>query len=320
MTSVLSVQLVSKSFTQVNAVKDLTFAVEQGEVFALLGPNGAGKTSLVRMLVGILRPDHGTIRFHLDGRNLETAPPERLGYLPEERGLFREPPILRTLIYFGILRGMSREAAKASALKWLERFELADRIKDRVDTLSKGNQQKVQLIATLIHNPDIALLDEPFSGLDPLNQELVLEILREFRAQGKTVLLSAHQMDLVERIADRVLLMHRGEEVLRGPLAELGVADDQRQKLLVRFSDRQDLLALTAIPGVERCKPTGGDEIAIWVTEGEPMNRVLHEVAREREIKSVHSERIRLHDLFVQAVGGADMLVAEEEEVANHAE
>ena len=122
MTSVLSVQSVSKSYAHVEAVKDLSFDVERGEVFALLGPNGAGKTSLVRMLVGILRPDRGTIQFHLDGRDSETAPPEKIGYLPEERGLFREPPILRTLIYFGILRGMSREAAKASALQWLERL------------------------------------------------------------------------------------------------------------------------------------------------------------------------------------------------------
>lgn len=214
----LTVRDVRKHYAGVKAVDGLTFDVKQGEILALLGPNGAGKTTLLRMLVGITRPDSGSIAFEGgDGR----LAPEELGYLPEDRGLYQDMPVVRTMSYFGRLRGMSPRAAEDSSREWLARLDLADRAEGKLGALSKGNQQKVQFAAAVLHRPRFAILDEPFSGLDPLNQELFLNLVRELRDRGTTVLLSAHQMALVERLADRAIVMHRGTALLEGPLHEL---------------------------------------------------------------------------------------------------
>ena len=212
---------VGKTFAGRKAVEHLSFTVERGEVFALLGPNGAGKTTTVRMLVGVIRPDEGRIIVTLNGGAAAMLPPELTGYLPEDRGLYREIPVLRTLVYFGRLRGLDKKEATARAIRWLERMQLADRRHERVDALSKGNQQRVQLIAALIHEPALVILDEPFTGLDPLSQEFFLGLVEELRAGGATIVLSAHQMDLVERAADRVLLMNGGREILSGAVKDL---------------------------------------------------------------------------------------------------
>jgi ABC-2 type transport system ATP-binding protein len=212
---------VAKSFAGRHAVRDLSFAVERGEIFALLGPNGAGKTTAVRMLVGIFRPDAGTIRVTIDGATMPNPPATRTGYLPEERGLYREVPVLRTLVYFGMLRGLDRRDATIRATGWLERLGLLDRRDEKIDALSKGNQQRVQLIAAILHQPALAILDEPFTGLDPVSQETFLDLVRELRRSGTTILLSAHQMDLVERTADRMLLLNHGRRILDGSLDDL---------------------------------------------------------------------------------------------------
>ena len=221
MEAVVQFDRVCKTFGGRRAVEDLSFAVRRGEVFALIGPNGAGKTTTVRMLVGVIRPDQGRIVVNLDGRTSDALPTDATGYLPEDRGLYREIPVLRTLVYFGRLRGLVKHEATRRALQWLERLNLSDRRHERVDALSKGNQQRVQLIAALIHQPALAILDEPFTGLDPVSQEFFLGLVSELRAAGTTIILSAHQMDLVERAADRVLLMNGGREILSGSVDEL---------------------------------------------------------------------------------------------------
>jgi ABC-2 type transport system ATP-binding protein len=170
---IVQVEKVEKSFAEVRAVDGISFEVRPGEVFALLGPNGAGKSTLVRMLVGILRPDAGEIVYGLGAAPGGLPAVDELGYLPEDRGLYRDMPVARTLAYFGILRGIERRAAEKAAGAWLERLGLADRAADKLETLSKGNQQKIQLAAAVLHRPRFALLDEPFSGLDPLNQQLL---------------------------------------------------------------------------------------------------------------------------------------------------
>jgi ABC-2 type transport system ATP-binding protein len=229
MESVVRPDRVGKSFGDRRAVEDLSLTVLRGEVFALLGPNGAGKTTTVRMLVGVIRPDEGRIVVTLDARTTDVLAADTTGYLPEDRGLYRDIPVLRTLIYFGRLRGLEKREAKRRALEWLEREHLLDRRDERVDALSKGNQQRVQLIASLIHRPALAILDEPFAGLDPLSQESFLSLVTELRAAGTTIILCAHQMDLVERAADRVLLMNKGREILSGSLDELRGAVDARE-------------------------------------------------------------------------------------------
>ena len=221
MEHVVQLDRVGKSFGDRRAVEDLSFTVRRGEVFALLGPNGAGKTTTVRMLVGVIRPDEGRIVVTLDGRTSDILPADTTGYLPEDRGLYRDIGVLRTLVYFGRLHGLEKDEAKRRALEWLERMQLLDRKDERVDALSKGNQQRVQLIAAIIHRPALAILDEPFTGLDPLSQEFFLALVSDLRAAGTTIILSAHQMDLVERAADRVLLMNTGREILSGSVNEL---------------------------------------------------------------------------------------------------
>lgn len=225
----LSVDQISKKYKTTQAVDRLSFQVERGTIFALLGPNGAGKSTSVRMLLGLIRPDSGTIRFQ--GLADDQRPPAAsVGYLPEERGLYLDRSVLDNLIYLGQLRGMEKHAAQDKASGWLQRFDLLERQKERVDALSKGNQQKVQLIAAILHDPVVAILDEPFSGLDPINQEKMLEILRELKARGTTILLSAHQMALVERLADDLLLMSHGRSVLQGTVEEILAQHRQEQE------------------------------------------------------------------------------------------
>lgn len=218
MTAFLTIDRVEKRYATVQAVAGISLEVQPGEAVALLGPNGAGKTTLLRMLVGITRPDSGRILWQ---GGTASPPPSDLGYLPEDRGLYQDMPIKRTLTYFARLRGVEGAEAERRATTWLERFELGDRANEKLSALSKGNQQKVQLAASILHSPRFAILDEPFSGLDPINQELFLSIVRELRAAGTTLLFSAHQMSLVERMADRVMVLHRGKELLHGSISDL---------------------------------------------------------------------------------------------------
>lgn len=220
MGTVLSVDSITKQFANVNAVDGLSFDVREGEIFALIGPNGAGKTTTVRMLTGIIKPDSGSIRYTLNGQSAWPAASD-LGYLPEERGLYKDMPVVQTLAHMAALRGMKRADADAAALEWLSAVSLKERALDKLETLSKGNQQKIQFISAVLHRPRFIILDEPFSGLDPLNQEFFSDQIRRLRDEGATILLSAHQMQLVERLADRVLLLNRGRAVLYGTLDEI---------------------------------------------------------------------------------------------------
>ncbi|HEV7764629.1 MAG TPA: ATP-binding cassette domain-containing protein [Thermoanaerobaculia bacterium] len=220
---IIAIRDVGKKFATVTAVDGITLDIPAGRIFALLGPNGAGKTTLLRMILGLMLPDSGSIRWHATSHAAGIAHPDArtIGYLPEDRGLYPDVEVLRTLVYFGTLRGMTRAAARAAALQWLERLELLDRAREPVKALSKGNQQKVQFISAVLHAPSVAVLDEPFSGLDPMNQDLFLTLLRDLADDGTTVLLSAHQLQLVERIADELVVINRGQVILKGTVEEV---------------------------------------------------------------------------------------------------
>jgi ABC-2 type transport system ATP-binding protein len=233
-TPFLAVRDVRKQYATVRAVDGISFDVWPSEILALLGPNGAGKTTLLRMLVDITRPDSGSITY-ADGAS--AIAPGALGYLPEDRGLYRDLPVVRTLAYFGRLQGMDARVAEKSARDWLARLDLAERANDNLGTLSKGNQQKVQFISSVLHAPRFAILDEPFSGLDPLNQDLFLGLVRELRDGGTTVLLSAHQMSLVERLADRAIVMHRGRVLVQGSVSELTAGGSLHDLYVQRVSE-----------------------------------------------------------------------------------
>ncbi|NQD37269.1 ATP-binding cassette domain-containing protein [Permianibacter sp. IMCC34836] len=299
----LSVSGVHKQYATTHAVNDINFSVEPGEIFALLGPNGAGKTSTVRMLIGLTEPDRGQIAYQSKRGELAQIPAEELGYLPEERGLYQDQKIIDVLIYLAQLRGVRRSDARAAALPWLERFGLADRAKEKVSALSKGNQQKVQLIAALQHQPRMLVLDEPFSGLDPVNQEMVLELLRELRSQGTTILLSAHQMALVERLADRILLMNRGRRVLFGSMSELRAASGLALSLRLEYSGPAPTIESLRQTGVVDVQADGENNRQLILASDAALNDLLRRLGEGPTLRSVHSEAIGLHDIYLRAVG-----------------
>jgi ABC-2 type transport system ATP-binding protein len=300
--NLLEVDAVTKAFERIEAVDRLSFTIRRNEIFALLGPNGAGKTTTVRMLVGIIRPDSGFIRFCLNGQDIESPVSSELGYLPEDRGLYKDLPIEKTLIYMGILRRMRRtDAAKATG-EWLERVGLKDRAKDKLETLSKGNQQKVQFISSILHKPAFVILDEPFSGLDPINQEFFLGVIRELRDSGTTVMLCAHQMNLVERLADRVLLMNRGREVLQGTVPHIKDQARSTHKVILTVHEDVDISRFRDSSAVLDVRRQSDGSLLFLLKKGESINGFLESVSSKATITAIHSEQISLHEVFVEAV------------------
>jgi len=206
----------------VRAVDQVSFAVQKGDIYGFLGPNGAGKTTTIRMIMGIIQPDSGSIE--ISDNNMENLGRQIIGYLPEDRGLYQKQKLGEIIVYFGLLRGLEKTAAKAKAAEWLERFGLGDQQKRKVEELSKGNQQKVQFILSLVHDPTLLILDEPFTGLDPLNQLLLKEIIQEKREAGTTILFSTHQMEQVERLCNNICLINQGRIIVEGALESIQAA------------------------------------------------------------------------------------------------
>jgi ABC-2 type transport system ATP-binding protein len=210
---------ISKSFGTLKAVDDVSFEVEKGEIFGLLGPNGAGKTTAIRVMLDIFKPDHGNIS--ILGGPMTEAKKDRIGYMPEERGMYQDIPLDRCLTYLASLKGLTPGEAHSRIINYLQRFDLMSSRYKKVKELSKGMQQKAQLITTLIHTPELVIIDEPFSGLDPVNTQMVKDLLIEQRDKGVTILMSTHQMHQVEELCDRIVLIDHGRTVLYGPLDEI---------------------------------------------------------------------------------------------------
>ncbi len=290
----LEVRDVVKSFDGRVVVNRVSFGVEPGEIFALLGPNGAGKTTLIRMITNILKPDTGQVL--LEGATVDGDSRRWIAYLPEERGLYRRVPVIDVLVYYGQLKGLTAAAARAAGLALLERMDLQEWATKQVQALSKGMQQKVQLCTVLIGEPRLLILDEPFTGLDPLNTQLFEEILAERRRAGSAVLLSTHQMNKVEELCDRALMINHGYMVLHG-----SVADIRRHyaghAVMLRADRRPEL-----VPGVHGVEPVDG----AWKLHLEPdatPQAVLRElVARGVDIESYAVAFLPLEDVFVKVV------------------
>ncbi len=216
---VIEVNDVYKYFGSVKAVDGVSFSVDAGEIFGIIGPNGAGKTTLLRMIMNIIGPDKGRILFN--GGRLEERDKEKIGYLPEERGLYKKVKVLDMLVYLAELKGLERQVARKAAHLWLKRFGLQGWALRKVETLSKGMAQKVQFIASVIHNPLLLILDEPFAGLDPVSTDVLRDYIQEIRNSGGTVLFSTHNMEQAEKICSRILMVNNGREVLKGRLDEI---------------------------------------------------------------------------------------------------
>jgi ABC-2 type transport system ATP-binding protein len=296
MESHLEVIEVSKHFAQVQAVRNLSFAVPRGSIFGLLGPNGAGKTTTIRMIMRIALPDSGTIL--LSGQPIDDTLRERIGYLPEERGLYRKMRVLDQLVFIGEIRGLERREARRRACKWLERLGLDQRARARVEELSKGMQQKVQFAGTVIHEPEVIILDEPFTGLDPIATRLMKDEMTAMREHGKTVLLSTHVLPQAEELCDHICLINRGRSILGGSLAEVR-GSFAHSSLRVATTASADQLA--AVPGVVEVRPDAGS----WLLELEPIAAVptvIYELASRCPIESVQPASDSLETVFLRAV------------------
>jgi len=219
MMNTVEVSHIAKAFGKNQAVRDVSFQVRPGEIFGLLGPNGAGKTTTIRMLLDIFKPDTGEIA--VLGGEVTEEKKNRIGYMPEERGMYQDIPLERCLVYFGRLKGLAKPEIDKRLEGWLEKFDLAEHRRKKVKELSKGMQQKAQIIATLLHEPELIIIDEPFTALDPVNTQMIKDLLQQQRDEGRTILMSTHQMHQVEELCDRILLVNKGEDVIYGKLNEI---------------------------------------------------------------------------------------------------
>ncbi len=247
--SFLSIEHVSKKFGDYKANDDISLSIQKGKIFGLLGPNGAGKTTLIRMITRILLPDSGTILF--DGKPHNDKHTERIGYMPEERGLYKNMKVYDHLVYLGKLKGLSAADAKAKTLQWLQRLEIETWRDKKIEELSKGMSQKVQFIGTVIHEPELLILDEPFSGLDPINSQIIDEEIHRLKAEGKTIIFSTHRMEQVDQICDEIGLINKGHLILYGDVTEL--KNRFKQSIFeVKFVESKDNVDVSGLEIVEQ--------------------------------------------------------------------
>jgi ABC-2 type transport system ATP-binding protein len=288
---------VTKAYESKVAVKDLSLSIEAGQMFGLLGPNGAGKTSSIRMMMGITMPDTG--RVDLFGKPFERAALQRVGYLPEERGLYKKMKVLDQLIFFGQLHGLDPEESRKRAKHWAERLEIAEALPKKTEELSKGMQQKIQFISSLLHDPHLIVMDEPFSGLDPVNATLLERTLLELKEQGRAILFSTHRMDQVEKLCDSICLVNKGEAVLAGKMREIK-SRYERNRVIIEFEGNSSFLNSAEI--AEAKNFSGHAEIRLHPHGN--AQKLLHEAAAMATIYRFELVEPSLEEIFIQTVGG----------------
>jgi len=286
---------IHKAFGAAVAVADLSLSVPSGAIHGVLGPNGAGKTTTLRIITGVLRPDSGTVS--VLGESHPAAIKRRLGYLPEEKGLYRKMRVLDIVRYFGQLKGLAKDRAQANALRLLDSFGLADRARERCETLSKGMAQKVQIIGALIHEPELLVLDEPLSGLDPVTVEFVRQVIVEQKRAGRTVVISTHVMEQAEQICDELTLVSRGRALLEGSLDALRA---QAGRTIV-IDYEGDGAHLERLPGVERINDAG-HRAELSLANGADPDAILRLLLPHLRITRFDVRAASLHEIFVRNV------------------
>ncbi len=295
-THALEVRGISKTYATVRAVDNISFDIGHGEIFGLLGPNGAGKTTTIRMILDIIKPDAGHIRV-LGGPMTEAAK-SRIGYLPEERGLYEDMTLLETLLFLGQLKGLSRQMAHARAEAYLREVELWDARDLKIEALSRGMNQKAQFVAATMHEPDLIIIDEPFSSLDPVNTRIIKNLLYLMRDRGAAIIMSTHQMYQVEEMCERILLIDRGHQVLYGPLSEI------RRQFATNAVEVDLQGELNRVPGVEQLVARNGG-YRMLLQDGVPPEQLLRTLVNMPEVTVERFERVQtsLDEIFVQVVG-----------------
>jgi len=293
----IEVNSISKAFGSTQAVQEVSFEVPRGQIFGLLGPNGAGKTTAIRMINHIIIPDEGSIFVN----DLEVSPKTQqvIGYMPEERGLYKKMKVGEQLIYLARLKGLSRSEAEQTTRYWLDRFDASDWYTKKVGDLSKGMSQKVQFIATVAHDPDIYIFDEPFSGLDPINSELLKEIVIDLRKQGKTILFSTHRMEHVEQMCDDICLFNNGKAVLKGNLRKIKKSFGENT-IILEFEGAHHFL--NELENV-RINNRSTNFAEIRVLEGQDMQHILKTAMDHAEIYRFERVEPSLTDIFISTVG-----------------
>jgi ABC-2 type transport system ATP-binding protein len=289
---------VTKAYDTKIAVNNLSLTIEAGQMFGLLGPNGAGKTSSIRMMMGITIPDSGKVM--LFNKPFERASLERVGYLPEERGLYKKMKVIDQLVFFGCLHGLSADDARKRATLWAERMEIADALQKKTEELSKGMQQKIQFISCLLHEPGLIVMDEPFSGLDPVNAVLVGRTLLELKDEGNAILFSTHRMDQVEKLCESICLINNGQAVLAGKVRDIK-SRYERNHVIVEFDGSPAFLASEEV--AEAKNFSGHAEIKLK-PHGDAQ-KLLHAAASMATIYRFELLEPSLEEIFIQTVGGA---------------
>jgi ABC-2 type transport system ATP-binding protein len=302
---------IRKNFEGVTAVDALDLSIPSGSTYGVLGPNGAGKTTTIRMILQIIDPDAGHIEIF--GERLHPRALDRIGYLPEERGIYKNMKVRRLLSFFAELKGMAPRDSKPRIMQWLERFDLADRADSKVKELSKGNQQKVQFISAILHEPDIMILDEPFSGLDPINQQILKDIIVDLKKAGKTIIFSTHIIEHAERICDHVCIIAKGRKVADGTIAQVKKAHGG-EFIAIAFDDGA---SAAGIDEVKRSNVVGdlrqnGPTLEITIKPGADAQQLLKQLV-DRNIRLTRFEYSEpsLEQIFLDKVGASDEIMKE---------
>jgi ABC-2 type transport system ATP-binding protein len=296
MNSTLEVENISKTYASVQAVQDLSFTVAPGEIFGMLGPNGAGKTTSIRMILDIIKPDHGQIT--VLGGPMSDETKSRIGYLPEERGLYDDMTLLDTLLFLGQLKGLSRQTAQERVETYLRAVELWEARDRKIQALSRGMNQKAQFVAATLHEPDLIIIDEPFSGLDPVNTRIIKKLLVRMQERGAAIIMSTHQMHQVEEMCERILLMDHGRQLLYGPLQEI------RRRFSSNVVEVNLRGELNDLAGVEKITSQNGS-YRLLLEEAVQPETLLKTLVNRPEITVERFERVEtsLDEIFVRVVG-----------------
>ncbi len=290
------VDSVTKRFQGIPVVQDLTFDLQDGEILGLLGSNGAGKTTTLRMLLDVLRPDSGSIKY--DSKMINRSIRNVIGYLPEERGIYQKYKVVDVLMYFGRLKKMSKRKSHVEAVRLLDRYDMIEYMDEPVFHLSKGLQQKIQFLVTIIHDPEIVILDEPFWGLDPLNQELLRKQIISFRENGKLVLLSTHQLNEAERLCDKFIMMEGGKTVLKGTLSDIR---SKFRESIITVEAEDNLGDLREIRGIQKLV-LENKQARLYVSEGVSVTPIVKNIVDVVNVSKIEINKPSLNDIFLKTI------------------
>ena len=296
---IVELQNIRKVYDQKVAVEGLTLDIEPGTMFGLLGPNGSGKTSTIRMMIGMTVPDSGAVR--LFGKPFTREALNRVGYLPEERGLYKKMKVIEQLVFLGQLHGLEEATARKRSLVWCERMEISEAVEKKTEELSKGMQQKIQFIAALLHEPDLIIMDEPFSGLDPVNATLLMDTLVDLRRQGKAILFSTHRMDQVEKLCDAIAIIYRGKLVLSGAMREVK-SRYPRNRVQMVFSGDNSFLQH---PGIAEAKDYAGIAEITLASPDAAQGLLSEAIARGTQVSRFEVMEPTLEEIFIATVTGS---------------